>query len=339
MGGDNTPKAVLSKRMSDTGPDIPAIQCRTPDGCCGPSPCDLTLDQFICQIRSLLPPGDIYNNTVPYAATPPINRGAITVGCSQVGCEQLIFGGCCDDETIFCTTGEPVAPQLAVVDSYATVAYGSVESLCEMLKELDPCTAKLTLHQWAARLGITAPDPCEPMWSDKVLAILVCLMLQLKNHVMNWSYLMKLAHSFGADMALYFAGDMNCGPTGWWTMARDAPVCDPQPPPCATENDAPSERQEIMRLNPPCQSPPLSLNIVIAPTEITPIQNCNLALTPITLPHDPELYEAWKWLLPRILPQPALYCIYEQNEADCIGIGMPVPYTSPTRTYGLAGVN
>src|SRR5262245_60730230 len=122
--------------MNASGPDVAGIKCYTPDGCCGPSPCDVTLEQFICQVRSLLPEGDIYNATRiatnPDAAT--ANKGAITVGCAEVGDEQLVFGGCCGDD-VSCAVGEPIAPQLAVVDSYSAVAYEAVVALCAMLRE------------------------------------------------------------------------------------------------------------------------------------------------------------------------------------------------------------
>lgn len=299
--------------MAGTGPDIPAIQCYTPDGCCGPSACDFTEDQFICQVRSLLPPGDIYNNTLAPAKAPVENHGAVTIGCVHVGCEQLILGGCCEDR-ILCDD-EPVAPQLAVVDSYAAVAFGAVEALCAMLRELDPCTADITLHQWAARFGITPAQPCDPMWSDKVLAFLVCLLPTLRFHVMNWDFLTRLAAMFGAQMSMHYAGDFNCGPVGWWTMAR-TPVCKDDPGPCA--DPRPSQGEQMGRIIPPCVPPPPSLNIVMQPSDIVLPPNCNFPPAQTTKPHDPELYEAWKWLLPKILPQPALYCFYEADPANCI---------------------
>ena len=226
----------------------------------------------------------------------------------RVGCEQLIFGGCCPDE-IICAIDEPIAPQLAVVDSYAAVTYEAIVALCAMLKELDPCTAEQTLKQWAERFGIEPCGPCEPMWSDKVLAFLICLLLQMRHRVVNFAYLEELARMFGAELVITFAGDFNCGPGGWWTMARDVAVC-----------PHPSTVGEVIRVMPTCIAPPPSINIVIRPGDITTPDNCNLGRVSATLPHDPEMYRAFKCLLPKILPQPAYYCIYEEDIANCISI-------------------
>ena len=302
-----------------SGPDIAEIQCYEPDGCCGPSACSINLDDFLCQIRSLLPEGDVYNNTLATPTQSAFPGGAILVCAYKVNCEQLVSGGCCASDAIYCTD-TPVAPQLAVVDSYAATVYGAVEALCQMLRELDPCKAELTIRLWAARFGIDTP-PCHPMWSDSVLSKMVCVMLQMRQHQMNWEFLTYLAGLFGAEMAEFFAGDMNCGPTGFWTMARDNAGC------------AQSNRQELLRMIPQCATIPLSINIVTRPGPIQVWENCNLAVTGTTLPHDPELYEAWKWLLPKILPQPAYYCIYEQNLADCISVDAINTAPSPERCH------
>lgn len=306
--------------MATTGPDIAEIKCYTPDGCCGPSPCAISEELFICQIRSLLPEGDLYNPTLP--STPPPSElagiGSATVGCFHVGCEQLVVGGCCDTPGIGCDA-EPTAPQLAVVDAFSAAAYGAVQALCAMLKELDPCTAEVSLRRWALRMGVITGDPCEPQWSDNVLALLVCIMPQIKLHVMNLDYLTTLAARFGARFTLRHAGDFNCGPSGWWSMARTSNEC---PPAYTCPPDDPDAllhaRGIVIPMVPPCASPPDSLNLILSPSHIQIPANCNIPGTPATLPHDPELYEALKWLLPKILPQPILWCIYERDEANCI---------------------
>jgi hypothetical protein len=302
----------------NTGPDIAAIQCYQPDGCCGPSPCDIDLETFICQIRQLLPEGDVYNTSLPAQLPTPERptQSGITVGCSKVGCEQLVLGSCCPD--VLLCDAEPVAPQLAVVDSFSAVAFGAVQSLCALLKELDPCTADSSLHRWAERMGIVRPG-CDGQWSDDVLAVLICLLPQIKLHVINWQYLTALAARFGASLTMSYAGDLNCGPIGWWTMARDANEC-PQPYTCPPGDISVMHhpRGIIMPLSPTCVGIADSLNLVISPTDITIPANCNLPGTPATLPHDDELYEAFKWLLPKILPQPHYWCVYERDEANCI---------------------
>jgi len=295
-----------------SGPDIAPIKCYERDTCCGPSPCAIDADEFMCQIRSLLPEGDPWNNTRPAAPEPAVNQGAITVGCARVGCEQLVFGGCCADD-IPCED-LPAAPQLAVVDSFSAVAYSAVVALCKMLPELDPCTAEETVRRWAARFGIGLPEPCGEPFSDHVLAILVCLFVRLPHEIINMALLKELAAAFGVDFVVRDAGDMNCGPLGWWTMARDRPEC----PEAVLCPPGPPDNQPLIRMVACSPTPPLSLNFVLSPTDIRLPDNCNLPPNPAVLPHDPELYEAFKWLLPRILPQQILACVYERDPANCI---------------------
>jgi len=311
-------------RKSESGPDVPGIACYVNDGCCGLDICNIDLDDFICQIRTLLPEGPIFNNTKMPAREPQINRGVATVGCARVGCEQLVMGSCCTDE-IFCDD-EPIAPQLAVLDSYSAVAFQVLRALCEQIGELDPCTANKMIRDWAKRMGITHPDPCGPGWSDDILKFLICLFLQLRQNQrpVNWEFLTVLANRMGADIKLRYAGDFSdAAPAGWWTMARDEPVCpppDPCPPdPAVSAGGAPGQVELWMHAT--CQTTPISLNIVNCPQDQIIPANCNLPV-PFNeeqrLPHDPELYLAWKWLLPKLLPRGPLWCLYDCNPADCI---------------------
>jgi len=295
-----------------TGPDVPAILCYAPDACCGASPCAVDEDEFVCQVRSLLPEGEPWNNTRPSAATPAVNEGAITVGCARVGCEQLVLGGCCADN-IPCED-VPVAPQLAVVDAFSAVGHGAVIALCRALRELDPCTADQTIRHWADRFGIGRPDPCGPPFPDAVLAVLVCLFVRLRREVINLAFLRELAAAFGADLVVRDAGDMNCGPLGWWTMARTRPAC----PETALCPPAPPDNVPFVRMVACSPTLPPSLNFVLSPADINLPPNCNLPPNPATRPHDPDLYQAFKWLLPQILPQSILACVYERDPANCI---------------------
>ena len=329
-------------RKNLSGPDVPGIFCRPPDGCCGLDMCTLSLEDFICQIRSLLPEGEIFNNTRRAIGDPPKNVGTITVGCAKVGCEQLIFGGCCDDQ-VFCDD-DPIAPQLAVVDSFAAVVFQVIQALCAMLPELDACTADgKFVNKWATRMGITRRtkdyDPCGPEFSDRILAFLICFILQLRynrQRAVNWEYLTMIANRMGADIKMRYAGDLNGTAntdepylSGWWTMARDQPVCPPRMPcPPDPQADLGSGFDQVrggqaldpVACAPPNENSPLSLNIIVCPSDIIVPENCNLplAMQQSPLPHDPELYDAFWWLLPKILPAGPLYCIYECCEADCI---------------------
>jgi hypothetical protein len=304
--------------MNDSGYDFPETQCRTPDGCCGPTPCDVTLDNFICQIRALLPEGQVYNNTDLATPTegPSQATGAVMVCDNLVGCDQLVIGGCCGDD-IDCEEIPPL-PQLAIVDSFAAVAFGAVQALCVMLRELDPCTAQLTVRQWARRYGIGYPDPCEGWWTDKTLALLICYLLRLRFEVRNWDFFQRVGAFFGAEMVLRYAGQFNCPeqhPSGWWTMARTNDQC----PPIVPCPDQPLPiTPPLIRLSPTCDGPNLSLNIVMWPGQRVLPGNCNLRAVVSPQPHDPELYEVWRWLLPQLLPPGPYYCIYQRDEANCI---------------------
>ena len=133
---------------------------------------------------------------------------------------------------------------------------------------------------------------------------------------MNWDTLTALAARFGADINLHVAGDFSdCGPAGWWTMARDVAECD-RPPTCPEGITPDPMAGPWIRLTPTCVSFPDSFNIVLSPADITFPDNCNLPAT--TLPHDPELYDALRWLLPRLLPRQVLRCIYERDELACV---------------------
>lgn len=304
--------------MNTAGRDIASIQCYQPTGCCAPSPCVITLDEFICQIRSLLPEGDLYNNTLPPAppTTDIAGIGAAVVGCSTVGNQQLVIGGCCGPDAIICDV-IPTAPQLAVFDSFAAVAYESVQALCQMLPELDPCSASFTLRRWCRRFGIVTGNLCDPQssWSDHTLSVLLCVMTQVHLHVINLDYLHELAARFGSSMNIHFAGDMNCGPVGWWTMARDHSPCDPAVL-CPSGDGYVMAPPDLP--DPACDHVRDSINIVLCPTDITIPPNCNFPPLSEHLPHDPELYEAFKWLLPQILPMGCYWCIYECDPPNCI---------------------
>lgn len=301
---------------NQSGPDARTTICWPPQGCCLPGPCKVTEWEFLCAIRSLLPEGEIFNNVLPTQKDPPEFIGVITVGCARIGCEQLILGSCCSDFPP--CTDEPIAPQLAVVDAYAATAYRVLQALCNLVRELDPCTAVVTRRKWAERLGLISDDLCEPQFSDDVLAQLLCIWPSLRGRIWNWATLQEIAARFGASITLREAGDMNCDEAfanGWWTMARDradCPTIDACPP-----SAKPPYLPPILDLHPGCEKLPLSINLILSPSDIQIPDNCALPGDKV-LPHDPDLYEAFKKLLPRILPQPAFYCVYDSDPANCI---------------------
>ena len=101
-------------------------------------------------------------------------------------------------------------------------------------------------------------------------------------------------------------------------MARDRNDCPPNPtcPPEAYHITPP-----LIRMHPECETLPDSLNLVVCRAEVRLLDNCNLPPIPKPiLPHDPELFDAFMWLLPKILPQPVFWCIYlcSPDAPDCI---------------------
>ena len=317
------PPALLT---GNTGPDRPGIACYTPDGCgCGPGPCQISLDDFICAVRQLLPEGEPYRPSKPPGAAPVQNYGAAVVCDNLVGSascpgEQLILGGCCDEEGPIACVEEEIAPQLAVVDTFAAILYGMVQALCKALCELDPCCASDTLERWAERFGIVRTDAlgCVVPFPPAALAFLVCLFSQLKSVVYNLKTLEMLAGLFGAQVRLELAGAINC-PTylHYWHMARDRDEScrDGAPTVCGPDIPRP---QRVLRFAPCETRPPESINVIVCPAERVFPQNCNRPV-PSPQPYDPDIYDAFLWLLPRILPKPDRWCIYECDAMQCFG--------------------
>lgn len=307
------PHPTITRNMS--GPDEPGISCYVPEGCC-PDLCALTEDDYICQVRTLLPQGEgPYNATQIAYRVPPQNMGATTIGCARIGCEQLIIGGCCDDENL--CDDDPIAVQLAVVDSWAAAAYKVIRALCDALRELDPCTSEKKIREWAKRLGIISDDPCGPQWSDETLKVLVCVLPMIKKRPFNMELLTELAGVFGATVTVRAAGAFNdgCAP-GWWSMARDRdPNC---AEPVACPPDARHYGEPLIQFVPECEQIPDSLNIVLCPSERKLPENCNLPIPTTTLPHDPELFQALWHYLPKLLPPPTFWCLYNCDPADCV---------------------
>jgi hypothetical protein len=310
-----------------TGGDTPGIACYTPDGCgCGPGPCAITLDDFICAVRQLLPEGEPYRPSKAPAGNPVENSGA-TVICDETpnivgspGCaggEQLIHGGCCSDGGPIACVEEEIAPQLAVVDSFAAVLYGFVQALCKALCELDPCCAKDTLNRWAERFGIVRTDAqgCVVPFPDPVLSFLVCIYFQLKDVVFNLKSLEDLGRLFGARVEMQYAGAFNCSYYGhYWHMARnvDATCQEGRPAACGPATRLPQRTVPLV----PCETTPDSINVLLCPTERIFPANCNTGQRP-PLPYDPEYLEAFRWLLGKILPSSVFWCVYDCKHFDC----------------------
>ena len=201
-------------------------------------------------------------------------------------------------------------------------------AVCTMLRELDPCTAESTLASWATRYGLLPIGRCDYQFTDKQLKAIVCfLYTYAQNDVpLNFAKIAEIAAAFGAEVEFTYAGDFSdCNPyPGWWTLARSG---------CEHENTMPMcdgsavGNSTLVRLVTTCDDTlQLSLNVILRPIDIHIAGNCNHEA--VDLPHDPELYEAFKILLERILPQTASICIYEEGESECDFVPVAIPTVS-----------
>lgn len=295
--------------------DTSNVKCYVPTGCCPVSACAITLDDFMCAVRALLPEGEVFNttkaDTQPPTPTPPVGVGCFTVGCDPV-CGENVEQPLCDDTT--------PAPQLAIVDAFAATSYGVVERLCCMLAELDPCTAVTTVDRWLARYGVPL-GACDPSWSDEVKSLLVCIMSRIShNFVLNKANLTALGTYFGVVTTIYNAGQINCGGgmPGLITLARaprfsrgcaDVGGCGDAP--------VPDLRQKTVTWGAPCTVPP-SIDLVVCRAETVVAENCLLPGAGYTVTPTQELYDAFLWLLDKLISAGTDICVYRCEDVPCL---------------------
>lgn len=333
--------------------DYSNVKCYVPTGCCPIDPCKVSLDDFICAVRALLPPGAVFNTTAA-PIEPPVPVLPPGVGCITVGCDPVCGAPVPDPEC----DNDPRAPQLAIVDAFAATSFTAVEALCCMLVELDPCTAQSTVDRWLARYGVPQ-GACDPTWSIEVKALLLCMLSKVShNFVLNKKNLDALGSYFGVNVRIFNSGEFNCGGLpGLFTLARTRGVCTPSETlPCTTlyspligrdsaglyqyllgkkddgtygrlvngfENDYSDIIMELRRknssikFNPPCAPPP-SLDLVVCQTETTVLSNCLLPGPGYTVTPTQELYEAFLWLLNRLISAGTDICIYRCEDVPCL---------------------
>lgn len=302
--------------MAQQGPfDYSNIQCYQDTGCCLLDPCRFTLSAFIYAVRSLLPQGPLFNNSISNDA--PLFPVAPGVGCETVGCDTLCDGNEITEDSC---TSNPQHAQMNLVDAYAFTAFSSITALCDMLKELDPCTANLTVDCWLARYGVEFTD-CDEVWGADTKKLLLCLLSKLANNfVLNKRSLDSLASYFGVEARIYTAGDINCPALpGAWTLGRGrgtpigcAPLdsCDPDSPPAGPF-------PQTLRLSGNCFQLP-SIDIVICRAETVVEPNCLLPDTGGPVSPTSELYAAFEWLLGKLLPAGSDICVYRCDAAPCL---------------------
>lgn len=311
--------------MAHVGPwwDDVGINCRPLDGDCALSPCDITLDDFICALRSLAPEGPIFDMTYDASAATPVNILPSGAVCGYtVGCEQKVVDASCverDDESCDPT---PPKPQVSIIDAYATSAYTALQSLCSALKELDPCTADMTIDCWLARYGFPQRECTDP-WPKHVAQRVVCALANLQaGALLTGPYLSQIAAKFGASIEWQLAGDFNCNPPGVWLLGRDRfprgavcppeDVCDPDSPPAI------APRGQIINLMPPCTSAPVSLNIIVCRDVIQSFTNCLAPYEdPLAGTFDEDLFQAFLEMLKMLLPKQADICVLLCDEIPC----------------------
>lgn len=295
--------------------DFSNVKCYVPTGCCPVSPCAITEDDFICAVRALLPPGEVFNTTKA-PIEPPDPVPAPGVGCFTVGCDPVCGSPINDPEC----ADNPPASQLGIVDAFAATSFGVIEALCCALRELDPCTAQTTVDRWLARYGVPQGS-CDPSWSTKVRALILCLLAKIShNFVLNRKNLDGVASYFGVEVSIFTAGELNCGTglPGLITLARaprysrgcgGVPACGGGP--------VPDLRQLTLQWGGACATPP-SLDLVVCQAETTVLSNCLLPGPGYTVEPSQELYEAFLWLLDRLISAGTDICVYRCEDVPCM---------------------
>lgn len=300
--------------------DTANIQCYVPTGCCVLDPCKVTVEDFICAIRSLLPEGPLFTTTLP-GAPPPTPPAPPGVGCYTVGCTVV-----CDGLEILdpqCTN-DPQHMQINLTDVYAATAFTAVEALCDMLRELDPCTADTTVDCWLARYGVRFGD-CDPVWGADTKKLLLCLLAKLSHgYVLNKATLDAVAAYFGVVARIFNAGDFNCtGIPGRWTLGRSrrngTPVACIPVDSCDPDSEVLPPGPQPLTFNPPCTIPP-TIDIVICQAETAVPGNCLLPGVGYTVAPSAELFDAFEWLLKRMLSRGVDICVYRCEDAPCLEI-------------------
>lgn len=311
--------------MAHVGPwwDDVGINCRPVDGDCTLSPCVVTEQDFICALRSLAPEGAVFDLTYDASAATPVNVLPSGVVCGYtVGCEQKVLDASCPPDSEPACDPAPAKPQVSIIDSYAAVAYSVLESLCAALKELDPCTADVTAQCWLERFGFPQ-RPCADPWPKYVAQRVACAIAALQaGALLTGPYLSQIAGRFGATVQFQLAGDFNCNPAGVWLLGRDrfprgaecppSDSCDPDSPPAI------APRGQIINLQPPCTTPPVSLNLIVCRDVIRSYTNClDPYPDPLEGTFDEVLFQAFLELIKMILPRQADICVLLCDDIPC----------------------
>jgi hypothetical protein len=297
--------------------DLSNIKCYAPVGCCPLDPCKVTQEEFICAVRTLLPEGPMFNTALSGVAPPPdpvTGVGCFTVGCTPV-CDTDLPG---DDTNC---NDNPVAFHMIMVDAYAAAAYRTLEAQCCALRELDPCTAEVTVDRWLERYGVPQGE-CDPVWTAPTKKLILCLLSKLSNgFILNKLGLESLAAYFGVKTWIYNAGDFNCDHVpGIWTLGRRRclpsgsswPITDCSLP------VAPRGTPQV-KWGGACSTGP-AIDIVVCQAETWVPDNCLVPGTGATVTPTEELYSAFQWLLSRLLSANTNICVYRCEDVPCLEI-------------------
>lgn len=297
--------------------DLSNIKCHVPTGCCPLDPCKVTLEDFICAVRTLLPEGPLFSPAIAGAPLPE-PPGSPGVGCLPVGCAPVCDGTAVPEETC---TSTPQQMQINLTDSFAATAFTALEAYCCMLRELDPCTATSTVDRWLQRYGVPQ-GACDPVWSTELKQLLLCLLSRISNNfVLNKKNLEAVAAYFGVEVKIYTAGDFNCGGIpGLWTLGRGR-FRGGTPTPCAPldsceGSDPLGPLPASLSLFPPCATLP-SIDVVACQAETVVPANCLLPGAGGTVQPSAPLYDAFFWLMERVVPMNVDICFYRCEDTPC----------------------
>lgn len=335
--------------------DLSNVKCYEPEGCCPLDPCKITQDDLICAIRTLLPEGPVFNPAIagdPLTPTPtPPGVGCFTAGCGVV-CDgaEVPVETCTDTpqqmqiNTVdvfaataytaiqaFCCMLKELDPCTAVTTVERWLErYGVLRSECDAewsddLKKLILCLLpklsnnfvlnKRNLESLAAYFGVAVKiynagdfncSGIPGMWTldrGRVRGGTPTGCAPIDSCDLNDRY----RYLLGKELDGYhyiLTGLTESGSVsleGLYEAGPQAPIIPPSTTVAAFG---------------PCATLP-AIDVVVCQAETVVPSNCLLPGTGGPVQPSTELYDAFFWLMDRIMPMNADICFYRCEDTPC----------------------
>jgi len=338
--------------------DISNVKCYEPVGCCPLDPCKVTKEDFICAVRTLLPEGPLFNPAIAGDPLPePVGTlgvGCLTVGCQPVCGEGAIPDPGCTDTPqqmqinmvdvyastaftsleAYCCMLKELDPCTAVntVDRWLE-RYGVLRTECDpewtpeikslLLCMLSRVSNNFVLNKrnldalaayFAVKVTIYTPGDfnCGPEIGGWTLyrgrsqggTPTGCRVEDACDG--SYQYLLGLNDSLTYERLLGSNGFLYLPLQG---RGDESPV----------EEKFPSERasQSFVRWGSACVTLP-SIDLVVCQAETVVPANCLLPGAEGPVEPSADLYEAFLWLLNRLVGLNVDICIYRCDDAPCL---------------------